>query len=146
MRTSLALHLLVAVLYGWLQSLQILFSFPHSCSWGFEFFYSASLAAMAFFSVVWMLRLALVPVPYCLFSAALLNYLTFFWLGSNLSIWLSVAFEVCLQLSWGSCGVLWVLDCCSCISFTSDFSCELGEDFLDTVFKSPAESKWDFCS
>lgn len=33
---------------------------------------------MVFFSVVWMLRLALAPVPYCLFSAALLDYLTFF--------------------------------------------------------------------
>lgn len=40
----------------------------------------------------------------------------------------------------GSCGY-WAL-----IGFSAEFLCDLGEVNLDAVFKSTAESKWDFCS
>ncbi|PKU39263.1 hypothetical protein llap_10434 [Limosa lapponica baueri] len=57
------------------------------------------------------------------------------------TVWLSILFEVCLQPYWRSFGVLWVLDCCcSYISFTADFLCDLGEVILDAVSKSTVES------
>lgn len=41
-------------------------------------------------------------------TAGLFNF--FSWLGSNLTVWLSVLFEVCLQPFCRSFGVLWVLN------------------------------------
>lgn len=132
-------------MHRWLQNLQILFPLPHSCSWGFDFFSKPCRHGFPFSGLDAEASISASAILFVFNSTA--GVFNFFlrWVYSPelviCSVWRLP--PALFGELWGSVGtgllLLYQLHCW--LPFRDG-----GEVILDAVFKSIAESKWDFCS